>query len=727
MAANQGPLEGNAFQRVWSSFDNRRKTWGIVFFLAITVLLSIDFLPNRVNVKVGDVNQTQIKAPQGTVFISDVRTEKARQEEADRVEPVFTVDQEILDENDVEVDNVFKEIAAIKADDALNDGEKTLKIQSMFTASIPLSTVNAVIEAEADTLNQVSVNTKTLISEYMGKGVQETALENARQEMTTEVDNLGVENDFKPLVKAIIGETALEPTLVIDEESMEEKRQEAMDLVQPVQVTVRQGEEIIGDGQVVTEENYEILEQLGLLKTSYRHLTLLGLVAFILLVFVLIVVYLYRYNREILQDEKKFVLLGLLITVGLLIDKGIMAIRFGSSAEIASMVGFMVPTAAVSMLIAVLLNRKLAVFITAIMSVFVGLMMGSQLGFAVVSFVGGVVGIFCVSEISQRNDLTRASIYIILANVVSISAVLLVQTNSFRLVGYGLIVGVINGLLSAILTIGALPFLENAFGITTSLKLLELSNPNQPLLHRLLVEAPGTYHHSMMVANLAEAAADATGADQLLARVGAYYHDIGKLKRPYFFIENNLTAENPHDKLTPTLSTLVITSHVKEGGEMAEEYELPPAVKDIICQHHGTSLVSYFYHKACEAENQESLNETAFRYEAKKPQTKEAAIVMLADAVEAAVRSMKYSGPGRLEGQVRKIINDKLEDGQLEESELTYKELGLITKTFVKILSGIFHSRIEYPDQLLQEFEGRKKSGNNVKQLPGDIQTAARG
>lgn len=726
MAINRGPIEGNAIQRVWSTLNTRRRLWGVVFFIAIAILLSADFLPDRVNVKVGSVSNSQIKAPQGTVFISDVRTNNARKEAAGTVDPIFKVDQEVLLENQVGISNIFLEITGIKDNDSLDDGAKISRLQSLFMANIPGTTLSAVVEAENSVLNEISASTKRLMTEYMGKGVQENALENTRGDMREAVDKLNLGDEFKPLVKAVINETALEPTLVVDEESMEQRRQEAMDRVQPVQVTVRQGEEIVGDGQVVTEEKYEVLEQLGLLKTSYRHFSLLGLLVFIGLIFVLILVYLYRYNREILLDEKKLVLLGLLMTVGLFIDKGIVSISLGNNGEIASLVGFMVPTAAVSMLIAVLLDRKLAVFITVLMSVFVGFMMGSQLQFAVVSFVGGAVGIFSVSDINERTDLTRASLYIILANIVAITAVILVRTNSFSLVSLGAVVALINGLLSAILTIGSLPFLENAFGITTSVKLLELSNPNRPLLHRLLVEAPGTYHHSMMVANLAEGAADAVGADQLLARVGAYYHDIGKLKRPYFFIENNLTSDNPHDKLAPTLSTLVITSHVKEGGEMAEDHNLPQAVKDIICQHHGTTLVSYFYHKACETEKPENVSEAAFRYEAKKPQTKEAAIVMLADSVEAAVRSMKYSGHGRLEAQVRKVIKDRLEDGQLEESELTYKELEIITKIFVKILSGIFHSRIEYPDQLLQEFERRKKSGNNHKQRPAEIPTASR-
>jgi len=254
--------------------------------------------------------------------------------------------------------------------------------------------------------------------------------------------------------------------------------------------------------------------------------------------------------------------------------------------------------------------------------------------------------------------------------------------------------------------------------LTTSSKLLELSNPNQPILRRLLMEAPGTYHHSIIVGNLAESAADAIGANSLLARVGAYYHDIGKIKRPYFFIENLINNnENPHDKLAPTLSTLILTAHIKDGLEFAKEYKLPKIITDIIAQHHGTSLISFFYHKAAENEKAENLNKADFSYEGPKPQSKEAAIVMLADSVEAGVRSLKNPTPGRMEAFVRKVIKDKLEEGQLEESDLTFRELDTIVQAFLRVLNGIFHSRIEYPDQVLKEIERRKvKDGAPRKQ-----------
>ncbi|MDA8096309.1 MAG: HDIG domain-containing protein, partial [Clostridia bacterium] len=245
-----------------------------------------------------------------------------------------------------------------------------------------------------------------------------------------------------------------------------------------------------------------------------------------------------------------------------------------------------------------------------------------------------------------------------------------------------------------------------------------LSNPSQPLLRQLLLEAPGTYHHSIIVGNLAEAAADAVGGDSVAVRVGAYYHDVGKIRRPYFFIENQMSAENPHDKIAPGLSTLILTSHVKDGVEMAREHKLPGKIVDIIEQHHGTSIINYFYHKALEQDEKNVVKADDFRYEGPKPQTREAAIVMLADAVEAGVRSLSNPTEGKIEGLVRKIVKDKLDDGQLEECDLNFQDLNRISSAFVRILTGIFHRRIEYPDA--KDVERRKaRNERGSKQLTG--------
>ncbi len=268
--------------------------------------------------------------------------------------------------------------------------------------------------------------------------------------------------------------------------------------------------------------------------------------------------------------------------------------------------------------------------------------------------------------------------------------------------------------------IGVLPYLETAFSITSMIKLLELANPTHPLLKQLLLEAPGTYHHSLMVANLAEAAAEPIGANPLLVRVGSYYHDIGKIKRTDYFVENQRGYENPHEKIAPALSALIITSHVREGVELAREARLPQVIIDFIEQHHGTSLAKFFYSRALEEEREGSISEENFRYEGPKPQSKEVALVMLADSVEAAVKSLQDPNPERIRNMVRRIIKDKLNDGQLETSDLTFKDLDTVANSFCQMLEGIYHKRIEYPEIIVREFERRREQHGGHDHQPAE-------
>ncbi|MDD4346602.1 MAG: HDIG domain-containing protein, partial [Desulfitobacteriaceae bacterium] len=307
-------------------------------------------------------------------------------------------------------------------------------------------------------------------------------------------------------------------------------------------------------------------------------------------------------------------------------------------------------------------------------------------------------------------------IFVAAGNIIIISGLALMSEMRPIVWAVGILLGSINGLVSAVFTVGTLQWFESAFNITSTVRLLELSNPNLPLLKRLLIEAPGTYHHSILVGNLAVAAAESVQADAALVRVGSMYHDIGKLKRPYFFIENQMVSQdNPHDKIAPTLSALIITSHLKDGLELAKEYKLPEAIQDIISQHHGDSLVGFFFHKAKE-ENEEAPEE-AFHYEALRPQSKEAALVCLADSVEAAVRSLQKPTSGIIEGLVRKVIKDKLNDGQLDKSNLTLQDLDQIAIAFVTVLNGIFHSRVEYPDIPVSRVPG---PDNSAKKSPAE-------
>ncbi len=299
----------------------------------------------------------------------------------------------------------------------------------------------------------------------------------------------------------------------------------------------------------------------------------------------------------------------------------------------------------------------------------------------------------------QRNDIIYISLYIAVINVILAFSAGFILSNSVIDVGKKALFSFIGSIISAVLTIGFLPLLESTFDIVTTMKLLELSNPNHPLLKTLLIKAPGTYHHSVLVGNLAEVAAEIVGGDPILARVAAYYHDIGKTKRPYFFKENQVGRENPHDKISANLSALIIISHVKDGLEISREHKIPKIIQDIIQQHHGNSLVKYFYITAknkCERPDQ--IDENHFRYDGPVPETKEAAIIMLADGVEAAVRSINDPTNEKIKAMVEKIIKDRLDEGQLDNCELTLKNIKNIKESFLKVLTGIYHQRIEYPE-----------------------------
>lgn len=443
-----------------------------------------------------------------------------------------------------------------------------------------------------------------------------------------------------------------------------------------------------------------------------RPLALGGLVMVLGTVMALVLGYMRQFEAATVGSIRHLYLIGLVVVGFFLLTWLLSSLKLNP---------FFSPLVACGMLLTVFVNLRIAIVVTMLCGLLIGIIPGHDHTAILVSLLGGAIAIYAVSRVQQRIDVFRAGIFSSLVSGWVVVALSCLAGSPWSLWYLNASAALMSGVGSAILAFGVLPLLEDLFGITTTFKLLELASPSQPLLRELQLKAPGTYHHSIMVGNLAESAAEAIGADALLVRVGSYYHDVGKTKRPYFFIENQLGMANQHDRISPRLSALVITAHVKEGLEMAKEHKLPAIIQEFIATHHGTSLVSYFYHQAVQAEGQRQVQEEHFRYPGPRPRTRETGIVMLADGVEASVRSLKTPSAEQIEGMVRKIVEKRLADGELSEAPLTLKEIEKIAAAFIRILTGLFHQRIEYPDQVFRELRGGGESdlkGKKVGHLP---------
>jgi len=707
------------YNKVFKNISQKRIFWGVIFSFALMLVLGMSVMPEQVNVQEGQPSPKDFEAPRNITFESQVLTSIKRQEAADKVEDIYRTEENVLLQIQEDINAHFSIVQNTRNNEDIEIDEKRELLKSELGFGLEDKAYNEILSMSDSQLERIQNEINQIVRQYMLPGVLTADIELTKKNIQGAITLLNVDPASKGFLTAILEYTEFRGNRIYDPISTNELREKAVERVEPVIVQLTKNQKIVGKGEIITTEHLEALERLGVLTSSSTALPLLGVVLLVSIFCGSIIMYLYQYRPNILENESLIVLLGLLVISTLLISNAVTSINIGINAEFSTLVAYAAPVAAGSMLIAILFDGKFSMFITTLLAILIGIMNGLELQFALVAFVGGATGIYSVSKLSQRSDLVKASIYIVGANVITILALGLMLNYSLPMVSISILLGITNGILSSVLTIGTLPFWETAFKITTSVKLLELSNPNQPLLRRLLLEAPGTYHHSVVVGNMAEAAADAVGADTLLTRVGANYHDIGKVKRPYFFIENQLTRENPHDKLAPTLSTLIITAHIKDGIELAKEHGLPESIIEIICQHHGKSVISFFYHKAKEGSQGEVCQEDDFRYDNPKPRTKEAAIVMLADSIEAGVRSIQKPTPNKIETFVTKVIKDKLEDGQLGECDLTFKELDIIAQSFVKILTGIFHSRIEYPENVLKEMERGKNNGGVCKQSAG--------
>ena len=496
----------------------------------------------------------------------------------------------------------------------------------------------------------------------------------------------------------------------------------------PLSYKVMKGEVIVEAGHRVTERAARILEELGRREgIGNRLYAYFGLCLLILVLFYLSYRDIKRYRPSLITDTRKMFLLSFLLLVTVVVSlfsKYIFLLVADRIWLDTATIGFALPIAAGAMLTSLLLDFHLALGFSFIVSILFGVVFRGDPFMPLYYFLGSIASALSVFHSKRRTAVLRAGALTGLVNIIAITGIDLYKGELLFRGTHDMAAGFFGAVIVSIIVSVTLPFFETLFDIATDIKLLELLDPNQPLLKELVYKSPGTYHHSIVIGNLAEAAAESIGENPLLARVGAYYHDVGKVRKPEYFIENQRIAENKHDHLMPSMSSLIIASHVKDGVEIAREYSLPSEVIDIIQQHHGKSLITYFYQKAKDLQPYLKIAEEDYRYSGPRPRTKVAAIVMLSDSVEAASRTLEDPTPQRIQTLTNSVITRIFLDDQLSMCDLTLKDLRVIARSFNLILTGIFHHRIDYPGK---EFSGEKRRGEHQDKKQSEEPKAGNG
>lgn len=681
-----------------------RVAQGIMLYIALFLTVSIGILPSQYSLEEGQISPETIYASR--TVIDHAATSLARAEAAAAIEDIYrkniytesTVISNVSGLMDFLINLDRSTLNAGNTSDGENPKDEIVAhMLEKFPEVENEETALALLEINVDGIKQTRELTSSLIRASMKNEIKEAETEAILQQIKNEL----YQAQTNPLLMGVVVkslDTHFIHNSYIDEQATELERRRARDKVEEIRIV--KDAKIIDRGDTVTSEHISQLNALGMLQASFAYDYFLGLAVLLLCVFAVWGYYLYKFKPQIFSNPSRVWLLGLILLLTLWAAKLFGGLLFGAGSP------YLVPVSMATLLLTIIFDLHTSLFFGMSVSTIIAIMAGSEINVMLVALLGSIAGAYSVTKVNQRSDLTRAGLVVAGINAVVILGVVLAGDGlamnwpSVKRTMIDIAMGVGGGILASVFAMGLLPFFEMSFGITTSVRLLELANPNQKPLKRLLLEAPGTYHHSILVGNLAEAAAEAVGADPVLARVGSYYHDLGKLTRPYFFIENQFQGSNPHDKIPPSLSSMILTAHVRGGVELANQYKLPPVIKDIIEQHHGTTLIGFFYHRAvAERGSKDQLLEDKFRYDGPKPQFKEAGIIMLADSVEAAVRSLTQPNQIRIQNMISKIVQDKLADGQLEHCDLTLRDLNLITEAFVKVITGIYHKRIAYPTE----------------------------
>ncbi len=670
----------------------RRITIFVVSFIISYIFVATAIAPKQYNLQAGDIPRVDIKAPRE--IVDEAATEAKENAAIEKVGKQYTLKSDIETNAQNEIKALFEKIKTFShGEDTLSDSDKIAQLKKVNTSvELTDNEYSILCSISPKDLDKIESGMLNIISVSYEKNIEENdeeALGTIRAAAVEKVKALGLGENIGNVLEKIIS-AEINPNFFYDEAKTNEKIEEAKKNV--TKVMIKQNQIIVKEGEPVTAEQLRILSELGMLnnKNSKTYVYVYIILAILLFTVMFLQFSFIKSNYiKIYRDTKKVLLINVI---------NLLSIIFARVLSFVSPI--LMPFACAPILMSLLVDYKISLVVSCFNVIIISAVNGFDIQLFIIGIINAILGSILLKKMKQRNELIYTTGYIaVISGVISIATGVLISSDVKDVLIKGGITA-LAGILSGVFAIGILPFLESTFNEITILKLLELSNPNTPLLKRLILETPGTYHHSVMVANLAELAADEVGADAALARVGAYYHDVGKLQRPYFFGENLMGMESPHNSISPNMSASIIISHVKDGVELARKNKLPRAIIDIIEQHHGNSLVKYFYYtmKNNCAEGKE-INEEDYRYAGPIPNTKEAGIIMLADSTEAAVRSIKEHTKEKIDKMINDIINDKLSSGQLNNCDLTLKDIEKIRKCFVKSMNGIYHERIEYPKE----------------------------
>ncbi len=649
---------------------------------------------------------------QKTLTVEDVkRTEQHKREVAQKVEPVLVpAEDEFIKSNLETLQNSVLQIR--KKEKSLEEKRGELNILFDLTGNTSKDFIlDYLLNVDEASLREAFEKASLSLVKILQVGITENDYE--RDKITALIKNNLVSNVSKRQVSVITAmlEQVIVPNLVVDDIATDNAKLNARDSVKPYKVTFQKGEKIVFEGEPVTRLKRDALRVAGYNVYELNSQGILSVYILVLILTLTFISYIKGFEKQF-KEPRYMALCAMLV---LLTSACAILLQAGSTSYSESL-RYTLPIPAVITVAAIFLNPRISFLLTVLTLTILTVGMQYDAEFMIIFTVLSLIGMITVSKIryTRRFDMIKVGFHLAVSGLLIMLSLYFIDKCLTDVENYLIVKNCVyiflSCIINSIIVLGVSPLLENTFQIITPYGLAELGDHNQPLLKRLQMEAPGTYHHSLMVSTLCEAASEAIGANPILARVGAFYHDIGKLKRPLFFVENQsyFGIENPHNKLNPRLSKMVITAHPKDGVEIAKKNGLPNVICDFIIQHHGEGLAKYFYNQAVLEEGVENVKEEQFRYPGPKPNSKETAILMLADAVESAVRAMKGATSDEIESIIDKIIVERLNDGQLADSPLTLKDLKIIALTFSRILRGMQHDRIKYQEDIAQEFNKNK-------------------